>query len=61
MSSLGYILTFHSQIIDGNDFGTNDHVALDASLTLLRGMRIPVLRLLDVVKLLRRGDAHRLP
>lgn len=61
MSSFGYILTFHSQIIDGNDFATNDHVALDSSLTLLRELRIPVLRLLDVVKRLRRGDAHRLP
>lgn len=61
MSSRGYILTFHSQIIDGNDFATNDHVALDASLTLLCELRIPVIRLLDVVKRLRHGDAHRLP
>lgn len=57
----GFILTFHSHNISGATHATNDHVALDETLGLARRLRIPVLRLLDVVKRLRRGDFAALP
>jgi peptidoglycan/xylan/chitin deacetylase (PgdA/CDA1 family) len=61
MDPRGFVLTFHSHNISGGDYATNDHVALDRALTLLEGLRIPVLRLLDVVRHLRAGTFARLP
>jgi peptidoglycan/xylan/chitin deacetylase (PgdA/CDA1 family) len=61
MDPRGFVLTFHSHNISGGDYATNDHVALDRALTLLEGLRIPVLRLLGVVRHLRAGTFARLP
>ena len=61
MASRGFVLTFHSHNISGNDYATNDHVALEATLAQLERAAVPVLRLLDVAKRLRRGDFDRLP
>ncbi len=57
----GFILAFHSHSISGATYATNDHVALDESIALVQRLRIPVLRLLDVVKELRRGAFATLP
>ena len=57
----GFILTFHSQNISGNTCETNDHVALNECVEFLQRERIPVLRLLDVVRRLRRGTFSSLP
>lgn len=57
----GFVLAFHSHNIDGNTYETNDHVALDASLTLLEKRHIPVLRLVDVVLALKQGAFASLP
>lgn len=57
----GFVLTFHAQNVFGRDFATNDHVALDETLALLRRLRVPVLRLVDVVARLRLGRASSLP
>ena len=57
----GFILTFHSHNVSGANYATNDHVALDATLTLLERLRIPVLRLLDVARRLRAGTFGALP
>ena len=61
MAARGFILTFHSHNVSGSDHATNDHVALDESLALLARLRIPVLRLLDVVRSLREGRFDELP
>jgi len=61
MASRGFVLTFHSHNISGNDYATNDHVALDATLAHLERSRVPVLRLLDVAKRLRAGKLAGLP
>src|SRR6185436_17221863 len=61
MAARGFVLTFHSHNISGNDYATNDHVALDRSLALLERLRIPVLRLLDVARRLRARTFERLP
>lgn len=61
MAARGFVLTFHSHNISGGDYATNDHVALDRTLGLLERLRIPVLRLLDVVRHLRAGTFSRLP
>ena len=61
MDPRGFVLTFHSHNISGGDYATNDHVALDRALALLEELRIPVLRLLDVVRHLRAGTFARLP
>ena len=61
MASRGIVLTFHSHNIAGNDYATNDHVALDATLAHLERAGIPVLRLLDVAKRLRAGTLDALP
>ena len=61
MASRGFVLTFHSHNIAGNDYATNDHVALDATLAHLERERVPVLRLLDVARRLRAGALDRLP
>ena len=61
MDPRGFVLTFHSHNISGQDYATNDHVALDGTLTLLARLGIPVLRLLDVVRSLRAGTFARLP
>ncbi len=57
----GFVLTFHSQNIAGNAYANNDHVALDECLTFLRTSRLPILRLLDVVRCLRAGSFATLP
>ncbi len=57
----GFVLTFHSHNVAGESYETNDHVALDETLTLLESLRIPVLRLLDVVRRLRAGTFAALP
>ena len=57
----GFILTFHSHNVSGNDYATNDHVALDATLTTLERLRIPVLRLADVARRLRAKTFDALP
>ena len=59
--SRGFILTFHSHNVAGDAYATNDHVALDETLTLLERLRVPVLRLLDVVQGLRAGNLGALP
>jgi peptidoglycan/xylan/chitin deacetylase (PgdA/CDA1 family) len=61
MASRGFVLTFHSHNIAGNDYATNDHVALDATLAHLARAGVPVLRLLDVAKRLRAGRLESLP
>lgn len=61
MASRGFVLTFHSHNVAGNDFASNDHVALDQSLATLRRLRIPVLRLLDAVLALRARRFDALP
>lgn len=57
----GFILTFHAHNISGNTYETNDHVALDESLALLRREGIPVLRALEVVRRLRMRVFGTLP
>lgn len=61
MSAQGFVLTFHSQNVAGNDYGSNDHVALDETLSALAAMRIPVLRLWAVVRALRGRTFDALP
>jgi peptidoglycan/xylan/chitin deacetylase (PgdA/CDA1 family) len=61
VAPLGFVLTFHSRNIAGNDYATNDHVALDESLALLERLRVPVLRLSDVVRRQRAGTFAALP
>ena len=61
MTPNGFVLTFHSQNISGNDYVTNDHVALDASIALVRQLKIPILRLFDVARRLRDGTFGGLP
>ena len=61
MASRGFVLTFHSHNIAGNDFASNDHVALDETLGALQRLRVPVLRLLDVVRALRARRFDALP
>ena len=61
MASRGFVLTFHSHNISGNTYETNDHVALDETLTLLEQLRIPVVRMLEAVRRLRRGSLDTLP
>lgn len=55
-SSTGYILTFHSQNVPGYPHSDiDDHVALDRALELVAELRMPVLRLVEVARQLRRG------
>jgi peptidoglycan/xylan/chitin deacetylase (PgdA/CDA1 family) len=61
MASRGFILTFHSHNISGNDYATNDHVALDGTLSHLEREGVPVLRLLQVARRLRSGRLDTLP
>ena len=61
MDPRGFVLTFHSHNISGQDYANNDHVALDGTLTLLARLQVPVLRLFDVVYSLRAGTFARLP
>ena len=57
----GFVLTFHAQNISGGTYATNDHVALDECLAMLRREQIPALRALEVVRRLRRGLFGSLP
>ena len=57
----GFILTFHSHNVSGDSYATNDHVALDATLTTLERLGIPVLRLVDVARRLRARTFDSLP
>ena len=61
MGPRGFVLTFHSHNIAGNDYATNDHVALDATLGLLERLRVPVVRLLTAARHLRAGTLGSLP
>jgi peptidoglycan/xylan/chitin deacetylase (PgdA/CDA1 family) len=61
LAPTGFVLTFHSRNISGNDYATNDHVALDGSIALLRRLKIPVLRLVDAVNRSRNGSFAALP
>lgn len=57
----GFVLTFHAQNISGGTYATNDHVALDECIAMLRREQIPALRALEVVRRLRRGLFGTLP
>jgi hypothetical protein len=57
----GFVLAFHSNNVNGLTYESNDHVALDATLSRLRERRIPTLRLLDVVERLRQNRFESLP
>jgi len=59
--SAGYLLTFHSQNISGNDFATNDHVALDQTLAFLLRRSIRIFSLREVALRLRAGTLDELP
>ena len=61
MGARGFVLTFHSHNISGNSYETNDHVALDETLTLLEQLRIPVVPMLEAVRRLRGGALDTLP
>ncbi len=61
MASRGYILTFHSHNVSGNTYETNDHVALDATLSFLERKRIPIVRVLEVARRLATGTFDALP
>ena len=61
MASRGHILAFHSQNISGNSYATNDHVALDDTLKTLDALRMPILRLTQVIKRLRAKEFWTLP
>jgi len=56
-----FILTYHSHNISGNEYATNDHVALAADLALLHSLHLEVLPLGEIVERCRAGDASRGP
>lgn len=47
------VLTYHSQNINGREYGSNDHVALEADLQLLEALGRPVVSLQSIVDALR--------
>jgi peptidoglycan/xylan/chitin deacetylase (PgdA/CDA1 family) len=61
VSPAGFVLTFHARNISGNDYATNDHVALDESIALARRLKVPILRLSEVVSRFRGGAFASLP
>ena len=56
-----YVLTYHSGNIAGNDYATNDLVALAEDLDQLRALAVPLVPLREIVAALLARDAHRLP
>lgn len=56
-----FILTYHSQMISGMSYNTNDHVALPRDLAVCRRLGFQCVRALDLVKALREGQFDTLP
>ena len=56
-----HILTYHSGNIDGNDYATNDLVALAADLELLRRLDISVVPLRDLADAVIQRSFHAMP
>ena len=56
-----YVLTYHSGNVAGNDYATNNLVALAHDLAQLRALGVPVVPLRDIVAALLGHDAGRLP
>ncbi len=56
-----YVLTYHSGNIAGNDYATNNLVALAADLAELRALAIPLVPLREIVAALLAREVHRLP
>ena len=56
-----YVLTYHSGNVAGNDYATNNLVALAHDLAQLRALGVPVVPLRDIVAALLAHDAGRLP
>jgi hypothetical protein len=55
------VLTYHSQNVNGNDYGNNDHVALASDLDAIAERGIPVVRLSDAVDAWLEGRDDALP
>lgn len=51
------VLCYHSNNIAGNDYPSNDHVALAEDLRLIHALGLPILPLHGIVSALRHGDA----
>jgi peptidoglycan/xylan/chitin deacetylase (PgdA/CDA1 family) len=56
-----YVITYHSGNIGGNDYATNNLVALGEDLRELRAQGVPVVPLRDVVAAVLGGGAARMP
>lgn len=56
-----HVLTYHSGNLAGNDYATNNLVALAQDLEQLRALSIPVVPLDVVVAARLKGEGHRLP
>jgi hypothetical protein len=55
------VLAYHSQNVNGNDYSSNDHLALTADLAEIRRRKLPLLPLRQVVHAVLSGDAGALP
>src|SRR5215467_7301102 len=56
-----FVLTYHSGNVAGNDYATNNLVALGEDLRELRAQGVPVVPLRDVVAAVLGGGADRMP
>ena len=56
-----HVLTYHSGNLAGNDYATNNLVALAQDLAFLRALSIPVVPLDGIVAARLSGEGHRLP
>ena len=56
-----HVLTYHSGNLAGNDYATNNLVALGEDLAALRSLAIPVVPLATIVSVLLSGATHGLP
>lgn len=56
-----HVLTYHSGNLAGNDYATNNLVALAQDLAFLRDLSIPVVPLDGIVAARLSGEGHRLP
>src|SRR5215467_7457757 len=56
-----FVLTYHSGNVAGNDYATNNLVALGEDLRELRAQRIPLVPLREIVAALLAGDGEKLP
>lgn len=56
-----FVLTYHSQMITGMDYNSNDHVALPRDLAVCRQLGFRCVRALDLVRALRSGNLDALP